>query len=806
MLQKSKQSKFDGFINRLLLPLAYFSISKPRLVVTIFAIIIGVVTPGIFKLTLNVDGRAMVPKADPVFAFDQEVREKFDLRDPIIILINSTNKNGIFNTQTLLTVKKLTATLLQLPTIDQNHIMSLATEVRDRFTPITLKYDPYLKPFPDTPALMNTLRSDIDAAEILVGTLISADKSATAIIIGAPLFDQKGDQSSDGSDTYFDRTTLYNEILEIIKPFKSDNDHIYVAGAPIAESILGIHIIEDIVVLVPFSIFIIALILWLACRRLWGVLLGLAEVGACLIWTFGIMGLLNIPIYLPTAVLPVILTTIGLTDEVHIFWYFQRLLANQNEATTHHDQIRQTIGAMVRPITLTSLTTIAAFLSFLTSPIVPIQTFGLFAGIGILFCLFFSITAIPAMLTLVGPNKMKHPCVTKFKGNNNPWLIRRVTQCMMHRKSTLLILLLLTATTGLGITHLIVQDSWIDGFKPTSAFRQATNQINQQLYGVHTLQAHLTTGQSGPPQKSSNDQAEYTFLNHQSLVAIDAFETFVASQPHVGGVLGPCTWFKTLHYFLRKRKEGSYVIPEKFIVLKQLLINLKTARGIHRRRAFMSDDSRRTLISIYLKDANYQETAILMAAIDEYVKVHLSPLDIQLKFSGDVAVSQSMIPAIVHTQVTSLLLAFINAFLICAIFYRSIWNGLLATLPAMMGVLWVFGIMGWVGMPLGIATSMFCCITLGVGVDYSIHYLEVYRKEGCALQAIEKVGPAITIDAVAIAFGFGILIFSQVQSNARFGFLIAIGVTISCLLTLVGLGTILKKRNQTYKQETKRTK
>jgi len=99
-----------------------------------------------------------------------------------------------------------------------------------------------------------------------------------------------------------------------------------------------------------------------------------------------------------------------------------------------------------------------------------------------------------------------------------------------------------------------------------------------------------------------------------------------------------------------------------------------------------------------------------------------------LSFAGDVAVSQTLIRAIVRTQVISLLGSLLGILVITTIMGRSLAWGALCVLPCALAVLVNFAIMGWVGMPLGVATSMFSGMTLGIGVDFAIHLLERYRR------------------------------------------------------------------------------
>jgi uncharacterized protein len=105
--------------------------------------------------------------------------------------------------------------------------------------------------------------------------------------------------------------------------------------------------------------------------------------------------------------------------------------------------------------------------------------------------------------------------------------------------------------------------------------------------------------------------------------------------------------------------------------------------------------------------------------------------------------------------------------------------------------------MGWAGVPLGVATSMFCAIALGIGIDYAIHFLDRLgdrRGPAAVEEAAAEVGPAIVTDAAAIAFGFGLLTLSQVPANARLGGLVAFALLASCVLTLAGLGALLARK------------
>ena len=88
---------------------------------------------------------------------------------------------------------------------------------------------------------------------------------------------------------------------------------------------------------------------------------------------------------------------------------------------------------------------------------------------------------------------------------------------------------------------------------------------------------------------------------------------------------------------------------------------------------------------------------------------------------------------------------------------------------------------------LGVATAMFSAVTLGMGVDYGIHYFErfqAFERAGLprpGLAASAAAGPSILIDSLAMSLGFGLLAFSQVPTNRRLGLLVALALSSACL-------------------------
>jgi predicted RND superfamily exporter protein len=99
-------------------------------------------------------------------------------------------------------------------------------------------------------------------------------------------------------------------------------------------------------------------------------------------------------------------------------------------------------------------------------------------------------------------------------------------------------------------------------------------------------------------------------------------------------------------------------------------------------------------------------------------------------------------------------------------------------------VLCNFGVMGLFGIKLNIATAMISSLTMGIGIDYTIHMLEGYKREGSLREVYATGGVAIITDALSTGVGFAVLLFSQFVLLAEFGVLVAFSL---CLSAVVGL-------------------
>jgi hypothetical protein len=291
------------------------------------------------------------------------------------------------------------------------------------------------------------------------------------------------------------------------------------------------------------------------------------------------------------------------------------------------------------------------------------------------------------------------------------------------------------------------------------------------------------------------------FLSPDALRLVAGLEAFIEQHgaDTVGGVLGPADYLETTSYMVGGRNESRRRIPDDAGDVRTLWGHYERVRGAHRMGELLNPARSRGLITVFMGGANFISVRHLMEDIRAYERTHLAPHGISLSFAGDVAVSQSLIGAVVTTQVGSLALSLLGDLLVLVLLTRSLGLGLYCVVPCSIAVLVNFAVMGLVGMPLGVATSMFSAMTMGIGVDYAIHFTSGVRlgtERGLPLpqalvSAFKTTGRANVLDAAAIGIAFGLMVLSQVPSNARLGGLVLLSVVDCVLMTLVLLPAML---------------
>ncbi|MDR1108750.1 MAG: MMPL family transporter [Spirochaetaceae bacterium] len=217
--------------------------------------------------------------------------------------------------------------------------------------------------------------------------------------------------------------------------------------------------------------------------------------------------------------------------------------------------------------------------------------------------------------------------------------------------------------------------------------------------------------------------------------------------------------------------------------------------------AYANDPLEPTAIksTVQMRTTGQEDTEGIIGEIYDYVEARF-PDTLRVIVGGSAMVEGSINRLVVQSQLTSVFISLFAVFLIIAISNRSAAAGLIGSAPLSISILINFAVMGFLGIKLNIGTSMVASISVGIGIDYTIHYMGAYKREYLASgggqgnflwKTFATSGKAIVINAVSVGAGFGVLAFSRFNMLMDLGLLIALTMGTSALVSLTVIPVLL---------------
>lgn len=203
---------------------------------------------------------------------------------------------------------------------------------------------------------------------------------------------------------------------------------------------------------------------------------------------------------------------------------------------------------------------------------------------------------------------------------------------------------------------------------------------------------------------------------------------------------------------------------------------------------------------VQIKSGSNILTKKIENSIRRYVKTNF-PEGYDVKIAGDTDMALAVNNLIVSSQIMSIIISLIAVFIIVSISYRSLVGGLFGVIPLSFALLINFGLMGFLGIKLDIATSMVASIAIGIGVDYTVHFLSRYHNERLKSDDLSVVtrntlmttGKAIIFNAISVAAGFAVLLFSNFNPLVNLGLLVSVTMITSSVASMTILPAMLNQ-------------
>lgn len=750
--------------DRLWLVLFFWVTERPRLVMAAGLLLIacGAAAGGLW-LVKDTSADSLVGQDNPARKYKAEVTEVFGLTDPVAIAVTAINGETIYRRDVLALIDELSRALEQIRNVDSEQVVSLATQKLIVAEGGGIRVHPLLERADGTPADPAEVEAGIAAMPLYRGSLVARDGSATLILAG--LID-----AQQASNTY-------QRILALARRTAVPSGvTLHVAGDGAVSGYLATYIERDAFRLTPAATVVIGLILLVAFRALAGALLPTLIIAGTLSGAISLMVFTSTPFYVITNGLLVNLIGIAVADAIHVLTAYRRL------AQTHQHEDRQqlvcrTMLQMWRPITLTTLTTVAGFVALgLSTDMAPVTAFGFLGAAGVTLAWLFSMTLLPASMVLIRPpaprlitNAKRIPPVPADLVSDASAL----AELVLRRPTLVVTLSAALAGVGLlGASRVEVNDAWIDNFDPTEPLYVADKVINERMDGVNYMDIVV---EATEPEG---------LLRPTVLRRIEALEVFLLGQPHVNGATSIVGYIKQMNKAMHGDDPAAYLVPERADTVAQLLLLYGFSADPTDLDERIDPLRQTTLVRVAMDRSVYRTNDVVIPAVQHYLNTVFNTATLTGTATGRVVVDYTWVKSIADTHLRSLGLALLAVLGICLLMFRSAVTAALAMTPVLMAVLMVYAVMGLAGIPLGVGTAMFAAIAIGLGVDFAIHALlrlrDAMAGHGDVDRAIRELYPttgrALTCNCAAVALGFGVLLASSTPPLRTFGLLVAVAI------------------------------
>ncbi|RLE02096.1 MAG: hypothetical protein DRJ11_08080 [Candidatus Aminicenantes bacterium] len=718
------------------------------------------------KIKMNPDITESLPKTIPAKRLYDKMKEIFPSKDMILVIY----QGDIFTPEGAGEIIELTSLLENFP---EAYSVISPTNVKIIYGQADgIQIEEALLAPPQTPADIQQWRQRLSLNPSFLKSLIADNQKAAALMV----FLHK--------DTDNDEFT--QKLLHELENFNLNHQgRVFAAGEPVLNYYSSIGIARDMGIFFTAGILLIFFLLLVIFTSARGVFIPLTVVLASVVWTLGLMATMKKPISHATELLPILIMAIGIADSIHLLThYYQKAASFQSSKAL----VREVMAELNAPVVMTSLTTMAGFVALNTSNMDSLEELGLFSAFGVFSALIWSLTFVPATLSLL---KIKAGRRWREKKGRLSSFMLHYSQFLVKRKKIVALgVALILIMSALMITRLKVESSPITQFPRDNPVRQSAEFVNQHFAGTTTFYVLF-----------EGDEDDY-IKEPRVLQVMSALEDYIQQQPDVGATQSLAEFVKLLNKAVHNNDPAYYRIPQEVetetvetqvgqeVVKKTFQIEGKTLIAqllqLYEMSASPEDfanltdfNYRHARVAIFVRTDRDSRLRKIDQALQSFLDKNTD--GVKAEITGMAKLFLIVRQMVIRGQFLSIVASLILVWLLTSLMFRSPIIGIFTTMPLFFGIFLNFATMGALGISLEIMTMVTSSLAIGIGVDYAIHFVHRYILElkhhdySHSLQpSLLTSGVAITFNSIVVAAGFFLLILSMFKGIRAMGFLLAL--------------------------------
>jgi predicted RND superfamily exporter protein len=816
-----------------------FVVDHPRWVIFLVTVILAISVAGLPKLRLDASSDSLVLERDKDLDYARQVSRQFDSGD--FLIVTYSPNTPLFEDKALQQLQQLhnelakiegvvaVSSILNVPLLysPKRALRDMAKEPRNLLDPDvdrTLAKAEFLEspiyrklilsPDAKTTALQLNLAVDRKYIELITQRDDLRQKSQQEKLTGA-----EQHQLEQLTEEFFNYRIAaetasrlrVEAVRNVVDTYRSDAQ-IFVGGITMITADMISFIRKDLIVFGGAALLFMVFVLAVIFRSIKFVVIPMVTCLSAVTITLGMVCWAGWHLTVISSNFVALLLIIALSIIIHLVVRYREYEA-VNPDWSQRALVLATGKYMVKPCLYTALTTIVAFVSLVTSGIRPVIDFGWMMTIGLVLATILAFVLFPAMLVLI-PREAAQRAQQVTAGKPLSAYCADIVDKLGN--GVLVIALGVLLLSIWGISRLQVENRFVDYFQDETEIHQGLSLIDQKLGGTTSLDIILTPGAasalviSEPPVIATSEEDPFAELG--SADSSDPFDS-----PDEGGAEDPFGETDSLDE-TGKQKNSVWMTAAGLLFIERIADYLDRQPEVGKVQSLatlykvgkdingslnnfelavmeqsLTKDVDRVLVEPYL-DRVTDQTRITMRVIDTYPGLQRSKLverfrtDIaamegvnidHVRFSGLLILYNNMLQSLFSSQIITIGAVFLGIGIMFVILFRSFLVALVALLPNMLAASAILGGMGLAGIPLDMMTITIAAITVGIGVDDTIHYLHRFKTElaldGDYLKTMHRahrsIGRAMYYTSVIIVFGFSIMVLSEFIPTIYFGLL-----------------------------------
>ena len=576
-----------------------------------------------------------------------------------------------------------------------------------------------------------------------------------------------------------------NDIVSVADSILSNYDVHYGGTAYVTGSVPQL-IRDDVQSLIKMGMIIMLVILLFNLRSIHAVLMVMMVILSSLIammgfmgWAYKITGSDRFLFALLNTSMPIILLTIANSDGVHVVTKFFREFRKLRDVNT---AIESSMDALLLPIFLTSITTIAAFLTMVSSPLEPLVGYGVSISVGIAWAWLMSSLMLPAVISTKkwDPNSKAIAQASIFEK-----LVGKIANIVTRYPKYVFSSGLILVLAGLmGLYKITIDVNVASFFKPGTEIRDSMDFIDEKMSGTMDLRVRLDADIKDPI----------------VLQKMDSLQSYIEENDQVKVTYSIANVVKQMHRTVMDDSLEYETIPVEREKVNNLFTMYSMSGDPEDFSSLVDYEYSSGLITALSSVMSTEDVFSFVGSITDHIEQNFDQT-INIDVTGMIVVIRDMVLMVIRSSFLSILISLVLICSITALFFKRIIWGILAVIPLTGAVILNFGLMGHFGITLNHITAILSSIIIGVGVDFAIHFISQFQRLSSSIdrgdlsqEVIKDVGYPIILDAGS-NMGFGALLFSAFIPVQYIGGLMVFAMISTSLgtLTLLSSSTELLK-------------